>query len=118
MPQLSAQFTVGSIQVAALSDGVPHRDLAGFFQGIDPDVWGKELGIANPSEPEPFKFGAFLLRDGQRNILVDSGMGPGVFDEGTPGRDGLLDRLAELDVRPEDIDILFLSRLYWSPTNR
>lgn len=111
-PTLSAQFSVGAIQVAVLSDGVPHRDLGNFFLGIDPDVWGKELGIANPLEPQPFNFGAFLVRDGQRNILVDSGMGPGVFEEGTPGRDGLLDRLGELDVRPEDIDVLFHTHLH------
>jgi glyoxylase-like metal-dependent hydrolase (beta-lactamase superfamily II) len=111
-PTLSAQFSVGAIQVAVLSDGVPHRDLGNFFLGIDPDVWGKELGIANPREPQPFNFGAFLVRDGQRNILVDSGMGPGVFEEGTPGKDGLLDRLGELDVRPEDVDVLFHTHLH------
>ena len=97
------------------------RDLQNFFFGIDREVWGKELGVADPNELLPFNFGAFLVQDGQRNILIDSGMGPGVFDEGTPGKDGLLDRLAEIDVRGEDIDILFHTHLHrdhvgWSVT--
>jgi glyoxylase-like metal-dependent hydrolase (beta-lactamase superfamily II) len=120
-PQLSAQFTIGSVRVAVLSDGVPMRDLGNFFLGIDREVWGKELGLADPNELLPFNFGAFLVQDGQRNILIDSGMGPGVFDEGTPGKDGLLDRLAELDVRGADVDLLFHTHLHrdhvgWSVT--
>ncbi len=120
-PQLSAQFTVGALKVAVLSDGVPLRDLGNFFLGIDPEVWGRELGLADPSEPQPFNFGAFLVQDGQRKILIDSGMGPGQFEPGTPGMDGLLDRLGELDVRPEDIDVLFHTHLHrdhvgWSVT--
>lgn len=110
-PTLSAQFSIGSVRIAALSDGVPMRDMGPFFHGIDRDVWTSELGLG-PNEMIPFNFGAFLVQDGQRNILIDSGMGPGVFEEGTPGMDGLLDRLRDLDVQPEDIDVLFHTHLH------
>ena len=110
--RLSARFAVGAVRVAALSDGAPDRALGGFFHGIGADEWTKALGITDPEQPVPFNFGTFLLRDGQRTVLVDSGWGPAARDMGFPGGGQLLDRLAELEVRPEDVDVLVHTHLH------
>ena len=104
MSRLSQEFTVGSVRVAALSDGAPARDLGGFFHGIEVAGWTAALGITDPKTPVPFNFGTFLIRDGARTILVDSGFGTPARTMGIPGGGELLDRIAELGVDRGEID--------------
>jgi glyoxylase-like metal-dependent hydrolase (beta-lactamase superfamily II) len=104
MSRLLEEFTVGSVRVAALSDGAPDRELGGFFHGIEPAEWTQALGITDPATPVPFNFGSFLLRDGSRTILVDSGFGIPARTMGIPGGGELLDRLADLGVAREEVD--------------
>lgn len=104
MSRLSEEFTVGTVRIAALSDGAPDRALGGFFHGVEPERWMTELGITDPETPVPFNFGTFLIRDGQRTILVDSGYGAPARTMGIPGGGELLDRIAELGVTREEID--------------
>ena len=39
MSRLFQTFTIGGLQVAALSDGAPDRALGGFFAGVEPAAW-------------------------------------------------------------------------------
>lgn len=112
MSRLSEEFTVGSVRVAALSDGAPDRALGGFFHGIEPAQWMTELGITDPATPLPFNFGTFLIRDGARTILVDSGYGVPARTMGIPGGGELLERIAELGVAREDIDSVVHTHLH------
>ncbi|MFA7249317.1 MAG: MBL fold metallo-hydrolase [Dehalococcoidia bacterium] len=107
MSRLFETFTVGSVQIAALSDGAPDRALGGFFAGIDPALWTAALGISSPDTPVPFNFGTFLVRSGGRIVLIDSGYGTPARAMNIPGGGELLDRLAEAATRPEDVtDVL------------
>jgi glyoxylase-like metal-dependent hydrolase (beta-lactamase superfamily II) len=110
--RLSAQFTVGSVRIAALSDGAPDRALGGFFHGIEASEWTAALGVTDPETPIPFNFGSFLLRDGSRTILVDSGFGTPARTMGIPGGGELLDRIQELGVAREEIDAVFHTHLH------
>ena len=110
--RLLAQFTVGSVRVAALSDGAPDRALGGFFQGIEASEWTRALGITDPETPVPFNFGTFLIRDGQRTVLIDSGLGAPGRTMGIPGGGELLARLAEVGVTPEEIDTVVHTHLH------
>lgn len=112
MSVLSAMFTVGTVRVAALSDGAPERALGGFFHGVDPAEWTQALGITDPEQPMPFNFGAFLLQDGTRTVLVDSGLGAPGRTMGMPGGGELLQRLADLGVRPDEIDSVVHTHLH------
>ncbi|MCK9486170.1 MAG: MBL fold metallo-hydrolase [Dehalococcoidia bacterium] len=110
--RLSAQFTLGSLRVAALSDGAPDRALGGFFHGVEAAQWTQALGITDPEAPLPFNFGTFLVRDGQRTILIDSGFGGLARTMGIPGGGELLARIEELGVRREEIDAVVHTHLH------
>jgi glyoxylase-like metal-dependent hydrolase (beta-lactamase superfamily II) len=113
MPELSATFTVGDVEVAALSDGAPERALGGFFHGVDPAEWTEALGITDPEQPMPFNFGTFLLRDGRTNVLVDTGLGAAGAASGVPGGGELVQRLADLGVAAEDIRNIVHTHLHF-----
>lgn len=111
--RLSATFTVGNVEVAALSDGAPERALGGFFTGADAAEWTAALGISDPEEPQPFNFGAFLLRDERTNILVDTGLGAAGEAMGVPGGGELVARLGELGVAAEEIRNIVHTHLHF-----
>jgi len=112
MPRLLEEFMIGSLHVAALSDGAPERELGGFFHGVDPDAWTAALGIGSTSTPVPFNFGSFLVRDGTQTVLIDSNYGTPALAMGIPGGGGLLDRLAELGVAPAEVDAVVHTHLH------
>lgn len=112
MSRLSQEFTVGSMRVAALSDGAPDRPLGGFFHGIEPERWMTELGLTDPETPVPFNFGSFLIRDGSRTILVDSGFGTPALTMNIPGGGELLERIAEIGVDRDEIDAVVHTHLH------
>ncbi|MGR3493650.1 MBL fold metallo-hydrolase [Citreimonas sp.] len=59
---------------------------------------------------------SWLVRDGDRTILIDTGGGNGKPRPASPRFDGLdlpfLERLAEKGVRPEDVDLVLLTHLH------
>ena len=112
MSRLSETFAIGALEVAALSDGAPDRELSGFFSGVDPAEWTRAIGVASPSDPVPFNFGSFLIRGGGPLTLVDTGFGPPARAMGVPGGGGLLDRLAELGVAPADVEAVVHTHLH------
>jgi glyoxylase-like metal-dependent hydrolase (beta-lactamase superfamily II) len=99
-----------------------------------PDAVGvlAEYGEAYPEVPaeawEPFRAlfpelfsgeswrlpcNCFLVRSGGTTILVDTGVGPpGLWDWTAEGEGELPDALARLDVRPDDVDVVFLTHLH------
>ena len=86
MAELSGTFRVGGLEVAALSDGAPERELSGFFDGVDAADWTAALGISSPDDPVPFNFGVFLVRGDGHTTLVDAGYGAQGARDGHPRR--------------------------------
>ena len=60
----------------------------------------------------PFNFGTFLIRDGSRTILIDSGFGAPARTMGIPGGGELLQRIDELGVKREEIDSVVHTHLH------
>lgn len=112
MSRLSETFRIGGLEIAALSDGAPDRALGGFFFEVDPAEWTRAIGIASPDEPVPFNFGTFLIRGEGRTVLVDAGYGSAGKGMNIPGGGELPQRLAELGVKPEEIDTLVHTHLH------
>ncbi|MEX2228859.1 MAG: MBL fold metallo-hydrolase [Dehalococcoidia bacterium] len=112
MPKLSETFQLGKLTVAALSDGAPERALGGFFHGIDAAEWTRALGIANAEHPVPFNFGSFLIRGGTRTVLIDTGYGPPAREMGMAGGGQLLDRIRDLGVALDEIDMVVHTHLH------
>lgn len=102
-------MTVGSVEIARVSDGSMFGSPAYFFAGIPPDMYGPALGD-DLTEQGTFEveFGSFLVRSSGRTILIDTGMGN---KRGAPG--GLLpDNLRAIGVALEDIDIVVNTHLH------
>lgn len=112
MSRLSETFRVGSLAVAALSDGAPDRALGGFFGGAPEADWMRAVGITSAAAPVPFNFGTFLVRGGGRTVLVDVGFGVPGRALNVPGGGELPLRLAELGVQLADVDAIVITHLH------
>ena len=112
MPRLSESFTIGGLEIAALSDGAPDRALGGFFRDVDPAAWTSAIGITDPEDPVPFNFGSFLIRGDGHLTLIDTGYGVPALAMGVPGGGELPQRLAEIGVQPEDVDRVIHTHLH------
>lgn len=112
MSRLRETFRIGALEIAALSDGAPDRELSGFFKGIDPPEWIEAVGITDPADPVPFNFGSFLVRGDGHTTLIDSGYGAPAKALGIPGGGELLDRLGDIGVGHGDIDVVVHTHLH------
>jgi glyoxylase-like metal-dependent hydrolase (beta-lactamase superfamily II) len=112
MSRLSETFTLGALEIAALSDGAPDRALGGFFHEVDPGDWTAALGITDPEQPVPFNFGTFLVRGDGHTTLIDTGMGVPAREMGIPCGAELLQRLDELGVGRDEVDRIVHTHLH------
>ena len=112
MAELSGTFRVGGLEVAALSDGAPERELSGFFDGVDAADWTAALGISSPDDPVPFNFGVFLVRGDGHTTLVDAGYGAQGREMDIPGGGELLTRIGECGVGFDEVDTIVITHLH------
>ena len=110
-----AQYEIGSVHFAVVSDGVYYYDAGATFGLVPRVMWER---VAPPMDERyriPLGLNCLLLRSEGKTILVESGVGgkPGDRDNASPAEDGtLLDSLAALDVRPEEIDVVVNTHLH------
>lgn len=121
---MSRSIRIGDIEITALNDGIS-RLPAMFFPGLDvgvhPEMLDQDGTVHIPA-------GCFLIRTGDRAILVDAGIGPVTveYPEGMPrakapagepepklAEGGLLpEALGRAGAKPEEIDTVFLTHLH------
>ena len=111
MPELSATFRLGGLHVAALSDGVGDQRPADWFPGVPAADWMSALGLTEEVATLPVNFGSFLIRGGSHTVLIDTGNGARTRGQ-HPGAAGLPDRIAELGVALEEIDLILLTHFH------
>jgi glyoxylase-like metal-dependent hydrolase (beta-lactamase superfamily II) len=111
MPELSATFRLGGLEVAALSDGVGKQQPSDWFPGVPAQEWVAALGLRAEVETLPVNFGSFLVRGDGRTTLIDTGNGARARGW-HPGGGGLLDRMRELGVAPGDVDAVLLTHFH------
>ncbi|RKT09720.1 glyoxylase-like metal-dependent hydrolase (beta-lactamase superfamily II) [Streptomyces sp. 1114.5] len=98
---------IGDIEVLAVMDGVGTETAAEILTrpGTD-DPWACHDHHREPDGTLNLPLGGFLVRSGQRTVLVDAGVGP--FDDGRYRGGALLDSLAAQGVAPQDVtDVVF-----------
>lgn len=98
---------VGELEIVPLRDGT-FTAPDGYF-GADADVTA-HADLLDADGRLRLPIGCFLVRTGDRTVLIDAGLGR-VRDELFEGGH-LLDELAALDVRPGDIDLVVCSHLH------
>lgn len=98
-------MNLGRITIEAVSDGSLQAPATLMFNKPNEEDWAPHQQFLDESGQLTFEMGGFLMRDGQRTVLIDVGIGP----HSDPLRTGTFMRnLASLGVRPPDVtDVVF-----------
>ena len=107
--------TIGDFELTALSDGIYHLDGGALF-GIVPKVLWSRRVKANEQNLVPVGLNSVLVRTGEKNILIETGIGNKLNQKmieiyGQPAE--LLDQLNAAGLSPDDIDIVINSHLHF-----
>jgi glyoxylase-like metal-dependent hydrolase (beta-lactamase superfamily II) len=103
---------IGAIEVLPVLDGVG-REMADEVlsrPGVE-DPWACHPGARDEEGRLRFELGGFLVRSGERTILVDTGVG--TIDNGRYRGGGFLDSLRSHGVAPEDVTDVLLTHLHF-----
>lgn len=110
-------FTIGSIEIHLVSDGVVWQDRGGVFGLVPKALWSR---VIEPDEHDrlPMALTCLLVRAAGKTIVVDTGLGDKLDDKTARlwglerPHGGLLDGLARLGVAPDDVDIVIDTHLH------
>ncbi len=103
-------FKVGDIDVTAVSDGEFHVPATAYFAGTTAEQWEPHARLLDDAGVLTFPLGCFVVRSGDRTVLIDTGIGPFKSDAWHGGE--LLGELATAGVTPEDVDVVFITHLH------
>jgi glyoxylase-like metal-dependent hydrolase (beta-lactamase superfamily II) len=111
MPSL----TLGDFELSIFSDGTYPLDGGAFF-GVVPKIMWSRKAAADEKNYVTAGLNSLLIRTGQQNVLVETGMGNKLSERmvkfyGQPAQ--LLANLAAGGVAPEDIDIVINTHLHF-----
>ena len=98
---------IGDIEILPVLDGSARLRPTAAYAGTTEADWAPHGGLLDPDGRLEMAFGGFLVRAGDRVVLIDAGVGP---DSPSPFMSGgeLLDSLARQQVSPGEItDVIF-----------
>ena len=97
---------IGEIEITVANDGEGTLP-SSYIPALD---WKAHAGLLDAEGNFPIALGCFLVRSGDRTIVVDAGLGPVTFP---PFRGGdLPGNLAAAGVKPEDVDTVLITHLH------
>lgn len=99
-------FKVGKIEVIAMQDAAIEMD-SQLVKNGDPAVLKKLM----PEGKLPASVNAFVIRTGEKTILVDAGLG-----DGTAGKGKLLECMKAARIAPADIDTVVITHEHFDHT--
>lgn len=104
---------VGSLEIVPVVDGSAHLPAAELlrFTGDREDWWAGHEQFLAPDGTLPLTLGGFVVRTGDRVVLIDAGLGR--LQRGPYVGGELLDSLAAHDLRPADITDVVLTHLHF-----
>jgi glyoxylase-like metal-dependent hydrolase (beta-lactamase superfamily II) len=97
---------LGQLRIDPILDGTGRFSPTMSFQGSTDEQWAAHQDLLDEDGLLPFAMGGFLVRGGDRTVLIDAGLGHGTVMGITGGQ--LLDNLAAAGASPDEItDVLF-----------
>ena len=101
---------VGNFDIYSVSDGymIFQRDI--FFPELTMKAWEQYPSYSLPEFE--MNIGSFVIKGGEKTILVDTGLGKLDHHIEQPVRETLLSEVEAFELRPDDIDIVFLTHLH------
>jgi len=107
--------TLGDFELSIISDGTYYLDGGAFF-GVVPKVLWERRVQADEKNRITSGLNSLLIRTGDKNILVETGIGNKLNEKQTKihgNNPQLLDNLHKTGLAPEDIDIVINSHLHF-----
>jgi glyoxylase-like metal-dependent hydrolase (beta-lactamase superfamily II) len=107
---------LGDLELHVVSDGRSWLDAGAHF-GIVPRILWEPIIALDERHRVPMSLNCLLVRSAGLTIVVDTGLGAKLSDKerdkfGLENSQGLLDHLRQLDVAPEDVDIVINTHLH------
>ena len=107
---MANRFTIGDLEVLVMSDGQAQVPATVYFPGSTVEQWEPHKRWLDHQGNVVFPFTCFLVRSGDRQVLIDTGLGPVKMYTFRGG--ALMAELASAGVKPEDIDTVFITHLH------
>ena len=109
------RMTLGDFELTVLSDGVYRMDGGAMFGIIPKVMWEKRI---QPDERNniPLALNSLLVRTGDRNILIETGIGNKLSDKSQAiyqNQALLMKSFEEAGVSPDEIDVVINSHLHF-----
>ena len=103
---MEAPMIVGNLRIDGVIDGGGKFRPETTFQGTTPEMWQAHKDLLDEDGMLPMTLGGYLVRDGERTVLIDAGLGPGSVMGLVGG--AMMDNIAALGVAPAEItDVIF-----------
>jgi len=103
-------FKIGDLDVLVVSDGFAKVPVTVYYAGTTPEQWEPHKRWLDHQGNLEFPFACFLVRSGDRRLLIDTGLGSAQLWQFRGG--ALMGELAAAGVRPEEIDVVFVTHLH------
>ena len=111
----NAKYSIGSVDFNVVSDGVYWYDAGAIFGVVPRIMWERQQKQLDTSYRMPLGLNCIVLKSEGKTILVESGIGGKPEDRlaASPLEQGnLIDSLKQIDIAPEDIDIVINTHLH------
>src|SRR5882762_7198712 len=114
-PRPAMPHTLGDFELSIISDGTYYLDGGAFF-GVVPKVLWERRVQADEKNRITSGLNSLLIRTGDKNILVETGIGNKLNEKQTKihgNNPKLLNNLHNAGLAPEDVDIVINSHLHF-----
>lgn len=109
------RLMVGDTELTILSDGTYELDGGAFFGVVPKVLWEKRIQ-ADARNMLTVGTNSLLVRDGKRNVLIETGIGPKLSDKSRSIHRNqvlLMKSFEEAGIAPDDIDIVINTHLHF-----
>lgn len=112
------QVKLGKYELHYLNGGMTNMDGGTMFGPVPKPLWERKIPV-NDKNQVPMTTHPILIRTGEQNILIDTGLGEGKLTDkqkrnfGVENESLVAQDLNKLGLKPEDIDIVLMTHLHY-----